>query len=1855
MANKRIQDFALLNEAQDDDVLLVASDEETYGIKVKVIKDEVSGNAAAAAASAAAAAESASGVAQAASAASQAAAEAASSAQSANARAEAAEAQALQAAANARTASNAATSAATSAAAAQQTVDNAAGFLADLENLDLGVGFDSGYQDEEGFIHLTKNGEDLPAEDFTPFKVAGGGGSGGGDSGSRLTFAIYTPTSFSVLDTAGTAPITYKFLSIDTETEAATGAGTLSVYVGSVLKANIPVQQGDNKTIDVFQYLAVGSNAVRLVLTDSYGSSASRKFTIQRERFSLEWNLDEVSKNTASDLSFYITPTGTGTKTIYTYVDGVLDSTDTVTTSGRRFTKTISGLAHGAHTIEVYGVMDVNGSTVESNHLYAAVAQVGASSAVVIAANWPSGNLQQYTTEQISYMVVNPSENPTEVQLLVDNVAQITETIDQTMHTWAYRPVTAGSHTLAIKCGSTTVTHSVTVDSIGAGMEEVSSGLAVKVDPASIGSLRGWSNNGYSFTLSANFDEVNGGLVTDSDGVRCIRVTAGDRLTLNYQPFSGDPRRDGLALKIIYAIKDSTDKDAVGISCMDGGVGIEIKANNAYLYGNQTTIALSTCEDQKAELDINIQQDSEDRLAYIWESASTFSFDQYAANESYTQGTAKGITFGCDEADVYIYLLRGYGRDLTENEIKANFIADGKDGVEILARQNRNDIYDGNGAIDLEEAYAKNPDAHFIVINAPRMTLGKKDEVAGTIDHTYVSGGAEHKWSAPMTMKVQGTSSVEHAGTAGPNINFELPNGITLEDGTVIPAGYAMNGAEISIPTKLLCWKKNIASQDHIINRACAEWYNRYQPSVRAARVADPRVRDCLESAMCVVFFHNTASEAVQVGPDVVQPDETVFFGLGNLCSNKDAEEVFNYDDIVIEVKNNANPQVRFKSDDLTGDNWGNNYEFRYLNEDALTEAQAIAAWQEVQTFLYETDVAAAPNTALNPSRTVNGQVFTVDNAAYRKARWLNEAPAIFDMDTLYFHYNITLFYLLRDNRAKNMFWSRNSAGKWGLWFNWDNDTGLCRNNDGYIDIEPGYMDFDTLGTGYVFNAADNALWTTLRECNEAELRANYLSRESAGAWNIDAFYAFCKESQEAICEALWIEDAQHNAIRTMQNLGTTAYLQRATGRLRLHIMKALMFQKVLVDSYYIATAATAESTAFRGYTPDDWAGVQPSGILQVTTYTNMYINILAGSNSYRARATAGVPVTVDISASLNNTEIYFRHAPWIQDFGDMSGLYLGQFEASNLKRARRLLIGSSVAGYYNTNFTQATFDNCKRLSELNLGGLVNAKRAFDFSPNIYLQTLYTKGSGVTGITFAKNGRLRNVQINGVASLDMRGLRQLETFSMESMAALTALVIEDCPLIDTYAIASAAVNIARVRLLEIDWSVGFVAYDTLIRLYNAHGIDDDGYDVAHGVLTGEVYFTGIGMTKYNDIRAKIPTVTFTYGEALAEYTVTFQDYDGTTLIVETSESGGSVLDPVRNGLIEAPTRAATAEKYWVFYGWNKSLDNITENTTVTAIYSEYDQYYTVAFCDHEGTPISGQTYTVAAHGTARYTGEDLPAVDGDIWGGWQQDTSDVVSDMQVMPRYIHPTMPAGVASGHTYLYSDDPEDDSAYTLNEFYGIIDSGYAKTYFSVGDKVKIVPNTTVFADSSIILQVVGFNHFRRVDNNEFASVVFHMVGLMNAQHRMNGSNTNAGGWASSEMRTWLNNTIFKALPQQWKSMIRKVKVMSSIGQTKADISTSEDNLFLLSQAEVGFNTSETPYVDEVDASAERRSFANFSSNNNRIRKYYNGTGSAAGWWLRSPVSSSSTTFMAVGNGGSSSSSNASTSNGVAFGFCI
>ncbi len=125
---------------------------------------------------------------------------------------------------------------------------------------------------------------------------------------------------------------------------------------------------------------------------------------------------------------------------------------------------------------------------------------------------------------------------------------------------------------------------------------------------------------------------------------------------------------------------------------------------------------------------------------------------------------------------------------------------------------------------------------------------------------------------------------------------------------------------------------------------------------------------------------------------------------------------------------------------------------------------------------------------------------------------------------------------------------------------------------------------------------------------------------------------------------------------------------------------------------------------------------------------------------------------------------------------------------------------------------------------------------------------------------------------------------------------------------------------------QITHTVTFVDYDeTMLKTETvAHG----GSATAPSNPTRAGYtFTGWDVP-FDNITADT-TVTAQYSQIT--YTVTFVDYDETTLKTETVAHGGSATAP------SDPTRAG-----YTFTGWDVPFDNITADTTVTAQYVKDD-------------------------------------------------------------------------------------------------------------------------------------------------------------------------------------------------------------------------------------------------------------------------------------------------------------------------
>ena len=173
--------------------------------------------------------------------------------------------------------------------------------------------------------------------------------------------------------------------------------------------------------------------------------------------------------------------------------------------------------------------------------------------------------------------------------------------------------------------------------------------------------------------------------------------------------------------------------------------------------------------------------------------------------------------------------------------------------------------------------------------------------------------------------------------------------------------------------------------------------------------------------------------------------------------------------------------------------------------------------------------------------------------------------------------------------------------------------------------------------------------------------------------------------------------------------------------------------------------------------------------------------------------------------------------------------------------------------------------------------------------------------------------------------------------------------------------------------------------------------------------------------------------TVTYEEAAAPkptYTVTFKDWDGTTLKTQTVEEGASATAPSN------PSRDG-----YNFTGWDNSFTNIIANITVTAQYSI--KTYTVIFKDDDGSTLKTQTVNHGSNATA----PSNPSKEGYTFTGWDKSFTNITSDLTVTAQYTkneepEPEIPEGTPVEKTI------------ALRPISATQDSGYNNTWTNIAN---------------------------------------------------------------------------------------------------------------------------------------------------------------------------------------------------------
>ena len=202
--------------------------------------------------------------------------------------------------------------------------------------------------------------------------------------------------------------------------------------------------------------------------------------------------------------------------------------------------------------------------------------------------------------------------------------------------------------------------------------------------------------------------------------------------------------------------------------------------------------------------------------------------------------------------------------------------------------------------------------------------------------------------------------------------------------------------------------------------------------------------------------------------------------------------------------------------------------------------------------------------------------------------------------------------------------------------------------------------------------------------------------------------------------------------------------------------------------------------------------------------------------------------------------------------------------------------------------------------------------------------------------------------------------------------------------------------------------------------------------------------------------------------------------------------------------------------------------------------------------------------------------------------------------------------------------------------NDWSTILANTNPSATYNIGDTKSITIN-----NEPHLMQIVGFDTDDKTSGGK-AKISWLMKDQLTTTHRMNATNTNANGWPTTEMRTWLRDTILPTIDSSIRSHIVDVD-KTYYDYTDKTTETSSDNIWLASAREIFGGTSyESSGPDYTTL---------FIDNANRIKKRF---GEAKFWWLRSASSGNADDFRYVRSNGSVSYYGASSVSGVCVGFC-
>jgi len=214
---------------------------------------------------------------------------------------------------------------------------------------------------------------------------------------------------------------------------------------------------------------------------------------------------------------------------------------------------------------------------------------------------------------------------------------------------------------------------------------------------------------------------------------------------------------------------------------------------------------------------------------------------------------------------------------------------------------------------------------------------------------------------------------------------------------------------------------------------------------------------------------------------------------------------------------------------------------------------------------------------------------------------------------------------------------------------------------------------------------------------------------------------------------------------------------------------------------------------------------------------------------------------------------------------------------------------------------------------------------------------------------------------------------------------------------------------------------------------------------------------------------------------------------------------------------------------------------------------------------------------------------------------------------------------------------------SYYPLTVFDSIQDSWstiLTNPQYSTAYSIKDTKTMELTDGTKIKMDIAAIDADDKSDDSGKAKITWICHGIPYV-HRMNATSTTSGGWADSEMRSWLASDVLTLIPQEIRSHIVSVKKTYYTVTPSIETLVSDDSIWIPSAREAS--------LDVTTESSGVRYSAYFSQK----KKYYGTT--LKHWFLRSAVQDVTSYFWGVRDSGDRVWLPPTDSTyGVVFGFC-